>query len=91
MPYFDTNPKYVVSTTLTAPLEWEHSTLLEGDLGDAVTGLKQEDGDDGPRLPLRLTDSREPPRVRSSRRTSVQRRESGHRPSTEQRQGVVAR
>ncbi|MET0801534.1 MAG: dihydrofolate reductase family protein [Actinomycetota bacterium] len=96
----NTKPKYVVSTTLTAPLEWEHSTLLEGDLGDAVTGLKQEDGDDlhvvgssrlvhallehdlidgfrlmidplvlgggkrlfgddGPRLPLRLTDSRE--------------------------------
>jgi dihydrofolate reductase len=38
-------PKYVASTTLTEPLEWENSSLLKGDVADAVTTLKQEDGD----------------------------------------------
>jgi dihydrofolate reductase len=39
-------PKYVVSTTLTAPLEWENSTLLDGEVPAAVAALKQEgDGD----------------------------------------------
>jgi dihydrofolate reductase len=37
-------PKYVASTTLTEPLEWNNSTLLEGDLTEAITALKQEDG-----------------------------------------------
>jgi dihydrofolate reductase len=32
--------KYVASTTLTEPLPWQNSTLLEGDVADAVTGLK---------------------------------------------------
>jgi dihydrofolate reductase len=36
--------KYVASTTLTEPLEWENSILLRGDVGDAVAALKQEDG-----------------------------------------------
>ena len=40
----NTKPKYVASTTLTEPLEWENSSLLKGDVGDAVTTLKQEDG-----------------------------------------------
>ena len=39
-------PKYVASTTLTDPLEWQRSTVLHGDVADAVLALKQEDGDD---------------------------------------------
>ena len=39
-------PKYVASSTLTEPLGWENSTLLKGDVPDAVRGLKQEDGGD---------------------------------------------
>ena len=43
---FNSMPKYVVSSTLTAP-EWTNSTVLEGDdLAAAVSKLKQEvDGD----------------------------------------------
>jgi dihydrofolate reductase len=38
--------KYVVSTTLKEPLVWENSTLLKGDLKEAVTGVKaKEKGD----------------------------------------------
>ena len=33
-------PKYVASRTLTAPLDWEGASLLEGDLAGAVTALK---------------------------------------------------
>jgi dihydrofolate reductase len=33
--------KYVASRTLAEPLPWEHSTLLEGDAGDAVAELKR--------------------------------------------------
>ncbi len=39
-------PKYIASKTLSEPLEWQNATLLEGDLGEAVAALKQEDGDD---------------------------------------------
>jgi dihydrofolate reductase len=42
----NTLPKYVASTTLTDPLEWENSTVLQGDLADAVLALKQMDGAD---------------------------------------------
>ena len=42
----NSKPKHVVSTTLSAPLEWENSTLLEGEVPDAVAALKQEDGGD---------------------------------------------
>jgi dihydrofolate reductase len=42
----NTKPKYVASTTLTEPLAWQNSTLLQGDLVKAVVALKQEDGGD---------------------------------------------
>jgi dihydrofolate reductase len=42
----NTKPKYVASRTLTEPLEWENSTVLQGELEDAVTALKREDGGD---------------------------------------------
>jgi dihydrofolate reductase len=37
-------PKYVVSNTLSEPLEWENSTLISGDAAAEVAKLKQEDG-----------------------------------------------
>lgn len=37
--------KYVASTTLTS-VDWNNSTLLEGDLASAIGGLKAEDGGD---------------------------------------------
>jgi len=39
-------PKHVASTTLRPPLEWRNSTLLEGDLAQALTALKEGDGKD---------------------------------------------
>ena len=39
-------PKYVATTTLHEPLEWENSTVLQGDVAQAVKALKQEDGGD---------------------------------------------
>jgi dihydrofolate reductase len=38
-------PKYVVSTTLTDP-EWSNSTVIEGDLTEAVSKLKRDIGGD---------------------------------------------
>jgi dihydrofolate reductase len=38
--------KYVASTTLKEPLPWENSTLLKGNVADAVTTLKAQSGDD---------------------------------------------
>jgi dihydrofolate reductase len=42
----NTMPKYVASSTLAEPLEWEHASLLRGDVADAVTAVKQEEGGD---------------------------------------------
>jgi dihydrofolate reductase len=42
----NTRPKYVASTTLGEPLEWQHSTLLKGEISNAVRALKAEDGND---------------------------------------------
>jgi dihydrofolate reductase len=42
----NTKPKYVASRTLTEPLAWQNSTVLQGDVVQAVVALKQEDGDD---------------------------------------------
>jgi dihydrofolate reductase len=39
-------PKYVASTTLAEPLEWRNSTLLRGDVDEAVSALKAEEGRD---------------------------------------------
>jgi len=42
----NTKPKYVASRTHTEPLEWQNSTVLQGDVAKAVAALKQEDGGD---------------------------------------------
>ena len=39
-------PKYVATTTLHEPLEWENSTVLKGVVAEAVAALKKEDGGD---------------------------------------------
>jgi dihydrofolate reductase len=38
--------KYVASRTLKAPLEWQNSTLLEGDTVQAVRALEEQAGGD---------------------------------------------
>jgi dihydrofolate reductase len=42
----NTKPKYVASRTLSGPLEWQNSTVLEGEVAEAVVALKQEDDGD---------------------------------------------
>jgi dihydrofolate reductase len=42
----NTKPKYVASTTLSDPLDWQNSTVLQGSVADAVARLKQEDAGD---------------------------------------------
>ena len=42
----NTKPKYVASRTLSDPLEWQNSTVLQGDVAQAVAALKREDGAD---------------------------------------------
>jgi len=37
-------PKYVASTTLSEPLAWKHSTLLQGDVAKAIAALKEGEG-----------------------------------------------
>jgi dihydrofolate reductase len=42
----NSRPKYVASRTLSEPLEWQNSSLLQGDLAESVNTLKREDGAD---------------------------------------------
>jgi dihydrofolate reductase len=42
----NTKPKYVASTTLDEPLEWENASVLQGHVAEAVVALKNEDGGD---------------------------------------------
>jgi len=44
--FINTVPKFVASHTLTAPLGWQNSTLIEGDLESFVRDLKQQPGGD---------------------------------------------
>jgi|FLYN01.1.fsa_nt_gi dihydrofolate reductase len=44
--YFNSVRKYVVSTTLKEPLEWNNSHLLKGDIVEEINKLKQQDGQD---------------------------------------------
>jgi dihydrofolate reductase len=43
---FNSMPKYVVSTTLEEPLEWNNSTLIRENVADEVSKLKQAPGGD---------------------------------------------
>ena len=36
-------PKYVVSSTLSEPLEWENATLIDGEVANQVAKLKREE------------------------------------------------
>jgi dihydrofolate reductase len=42
----NTLPKHVASRTLTEPLEWQNSTVLQGDVAEAVRTLKEAEGAD---------------------------------------------
>jgi dihydrofolate reductase len=44
--YLNNTLKYVVSTTLEEPLEWQNSTLIKDDVTEVVAGLKQQPGMD---------------------------------------------
>jgi dihydrofolate reductase len=44
--YMNNTPKFVVSTTLEEPLEWNNSTLINGDVAQEITKLKQQPGKD---------------------------------------------
>jgi dihydrofolate reductase len=42
----NSTPKYVVSTTLQEPLEWQNSTLIKGNLAEEIARLKDQPGKD---------------------------------------------
>lgn len=43
--WFNNTPKYVASATLESP-EWQNTTVLKGDVNEAVSRLKNADGGD---------------------------------------------
>src|ERR671932_764168 len=44
--YMNNTPKFVVSTTLEEPLEWNNSTLIKENVAEEITKLKQQSGKD---------------------------------------------
>jgi dihydrofolate reductase len=44
--YLNNTPKFVVSTTLEEPLEWQNSTLIKGNVAEEVAKLKRQPGKD---------------------------------------------
>ena len=45
--YINSVPKYVVSTTLEEPLEWNNSTLIDGnEFAEEIAGLRRQSGKD---------------------------------------------
>jgi dihydrofolate reductase len=44
--YMNNTPKFVVSETLQEPLEWNNSTLIDGDVAEEIAKLKQQPGKD---------------------------------------------
>ena len=44
--YINSVPKFVVSTTLEEPLEWNNSTLIKGTVAGEIAELKQQAGKD---------------------------------------------
>jgi dihydrofolate reductase len=44
--YINSVPKYVVSSTLKEPLEWNNSTLIKGDVAEEIAELKRQSGKD---------------------------------------------
>lgn len=44
--YMNEVRKFVVSDTLEGPLEWNNSTLIEGDLAEEIAALKEGEGGD---------------------------------------------
>lgn len=44
--FINNAPKYVFSTTLDNVDEWQNSTLVKGDLAEAINDLKQQPGQD---------------------------------------------
>ena len=41
---FNSMPKYVVSSTLEEPLEWNNSVLIQGNAAEEIAGLKRQPG-----------------------------------------------
>ena len=44
--YLNNIPKFVVSTTLEEPLEWQNSTLIKGNVAEEIARLKRQPGKD---------------------------------------------
>jgi dihydrofolate reductase len=44
--YINSVPKYVVSTTLEEPLEWNNSILIKGNVAEGIAELKRRPGKD---------------------------------------------